>query len=143
MIFSCRFWGTAPGKTSSYGFEGPSAFLDDKLEQIKVKKIKEKGDYAGNLKWIALENRYFLSSIIPETFENAHMRLSLKDDNLLESRFIQALDEIAPGVSACVGISSLFWTQKHGCSKGIKIMASIKPLTSAGSMLSPNHACGL
>jgi len=73
-----------------YGFEGPSALINNKLEQIKVKKIEDKNTYSGTFKWIALQDRYFMSSILPENNEDVHegkMRLLFKD-NILEAQYI-------------------------------------------------------
>ncbi|MBW1814934.1 MAG: membrane protein insertase YidC, partial [Deltaproteobacteria bacterium] len=49
-----------------YGFEGPSAMIGDKIEEVKPKKVKEKNIFSGDLKWVAIQDRYFISSIIPK-----------------------------------------------------------------------------
>ena len=46
-----------PNDKQSYGFEGPSALIDKKLEEIKIKNIADQSTYAGNIKWIALQDR--------------------------------------------------------------------------------------
>ena len=87
---------TGDGK-SRFGFEGPSLFLNNKLEQIKMKKIEEKNIYSGKLGWIALQDRYFMSSIISEKNEEASMRLFLKPDHLLEAELLQPEQVIQSG----------------------------------------------
>jgi YidC/Oxa1 family membrane protein insertase len=89
--------GSAPTAGSRYGFEGPSAFIDEKLEEVKIKKIAEKSTYAGHLKWIGVQDRYFLMSVIPENVEEAAMRLSLKGDNLIEAQYLGPDTDIRPG----------------------------------------------
>ncbi len=79
------------------GFQGPSTLIDDRLEQIKLKKIKDKNVYGGNLKWIAIQDRYFLSSIIPQKPVDAQLRLFLKDDNYLEAQYLQPESVVEPG----------------------------------------------
>jgi YidC/Oxa1 family membrane protein insertase len=79
------------------GFQGPSTLIDDRLEQIKLKKIKDKNVYSGNLKWIAIQDRYFLSSIIPQKSVDAKLRLFLKDDNFLEAQYLQPESIVQPG----------------------------------------------
>lgn len=82
-----------------YGFEGPSALINNKLEQIKVKKIEDKNIFSGTFKWIALQDRYFMSSILPGNNENTQegtMRLLFKD-NILEAHYILPKIMIAPG----------------------------------------------
>ena len=87
----------APGKSARYGFEGPSALLNDELEQIKIKKIKDKSEYAGKLTWIAVQDRYFISSVIPKEPYEAVMHLALTPDNMLESSYVQPASVIQPG----------------------------------------------
>ena len=77
-----------PGDASMYGFEGPSALIDKKLEQIKLKKIKDKNIFTGELRWIAVQDRYFMSSIIPVSAVDASMRLFLDKNNVLEAQYL-------------------------------------------------------
>ncbi|MDI6688121.1 MAG: membrane protein insertase YidC, partial [Desulfobacterales bacterium] len=81
----------------NYGFEGPSAMINNSLEQIKAKKIKDKNIYTGVLQWIAVQNRYFMSSIIPTKPVEASMRLFLQDD-LLEAQYVQPNTIIKQGM---------------------------------------------
>jgi YidC/Oxa1 family membrane protein insertase len=85
-------------ETAGYGFEGPSALINGKLEQVKIKKIEDKNIYPGKLTWIAVQDRYFISCLIPETPVEASMRLFLKpENNVLENQFVQPASEIRPG----------------------------------------------
>jgi YidC/Oxa1 family membrane protein insertase len=73
-----------------YGFEGPSALINNKLEQIKTKKLEDKSIFSGTFKWIALQDRYFMSSILPlnnEDAEEGTMKLLL-EDNILKAHYI-------------------------------------------------------
>jgi YidC/Oxa1 family membrane protein insertase len=80
-----------------YSFEGPSALIDGKLEEIKQKKIKDKNEYSGNIKWIAIVDRYFMKSLIPLDATSGVMKLSLEGDGVLGSRFIDQEVTIQPG----------------------------------------------
>jgi YidC/Oxa1 family membrane protein insertase len=84
-------------KKSGYTFEGPCALIDGKLEQIKQKKIKDKSDYAGEIKWLAIVDRYFMKSVIPLDDTNGVMKLSLDSDGVLGSRFIGSENTIQSG----------------------------------------------
>ncbi len=88
---------TTGEQKSRFGFEGPSLLLNNKLKQIKMKKIEEKNIYSGKLGWIALQDRYFMSSIISEKNEEASMRLFLKPDHILEAEFLLPEQVIQPG----------------------------------------------
>jgi YidC/Oxa1 family membrane protein insertase len=80
-----------------YAFEGPSAMLNDGLEQIKIKKIKEKQENPGKFKWIAIVDRYFIKSIIPSEETEGMMKLSLVDETLIKSRLILPENRIDTG----------------------------------------------
>jgi len=79
-----------------YGFVGPSALINDKLEQIKIKKIEDQDEYKGNIKWISVEDRYFLSSVIPGIESNGSMKLAVKD-NTVVNQLVFPMFEISPG----------------------------------------------
>lgn len=89
----------APPENNSYGFEGPSTLINNSLEQIKLKSLKDKTLYTGKLRWFALESRYFMSAVLPaNSAEDVGMNLSLSaDGKILESRYIQPLTTIQPG----------------------------------------------
>lgn len=68
------------GEKRTFGFEGPSAFVDDNLEQVKQKGIDENKEIKGKIHWIAGESRYFISSIIPKTPLDAKMKVVKKEE---------------------------------------------------------------
>jgi len=85
--------------TTMYGFEGPSALINNSLQQIKAKKIKDKNIYTGTLEWVTVQDRYFMSSIIATKPVEASMRLFLsQDDMLLEAQYMQPETVIQPGM---------------------------------------------
>ena len=75
-------------KESRYGFTGPSALINNKLTQIKTKKIKDKNIYTGEVKWVAVQNRYFMSAIIPDDPVDGSMHLYV-DDKVLINRYVR------------------------------------------------------
>ena len=82
-----------------YGFEGPSALINNKLEQIDTDDIEEKSTFSGTFKWIALQDRYFMSSILPANNSDdpdGTMKL-LFEDNILEARYILPRIKVHPG----------------------------------------------
>lgn len=86
----------SPDNGSRIGFEGPSALINNKLEQIEIKKIKKQDIYPGNLKWIAVQDRYFMSAIIPEKPVDASMHLSFDDKKILTNTYVQPEHTIDP-----------------------------------------------
>jgi YidC/Oxa1 family membrane protein insertase len=83
-------------ENKGYGFVGPSALINDNLEQIKTKKIEDKDEYKGNIKWISVEDRYFLSSIIPSAEVDSSIKL-VADDNIVENQLVNPMFELSPG----------------------------------------------
>lgn len=81
-----------------YGFVGPSALINDKLEQVKIKKIEDKSEYSGKIKWIGVEDRYFISSIIPGEETDGKMKLSLNDETVT-NRLVNPAFELVRGSS--------------------------------------------
>jgi len=75
----------APGKGSSSGFEGPCAYINDKLEQIPVKEFDKKGTLAGKIDWAGIETQYFMSAAIPEALSGNSVRFRFSNEkNLVE-----------------------------------------------------------
>ena len=79
-----------------YGFVGPSALINDSLEQIKPKKIEDKNRYDGKIKWIGIEDRYFISSIIPGEEIEGSIKLGL-NDKIVTNQLINPKFELSPG----------------------------------------------
>ncbi len=79
-----------------YGFVGPSALINEKLEQVKTKKIEDKDEYKGTIKWISVEDRYFLASIIPGSEVNGSMKLAAID-NVVVNQLVNPMFALSPG----------------------------------------------
>jgi YidC/Oxa1 family membrane protein insertase len=86
----------APEGKSRYGFEGPSAWIDNGLEEIKIKDIKKKDVYTGEITWISVQDRYFMSAIIPKEPYKASLHLSLNSGSILKSSYMQPVSTIKP-----------------------------------------------
>jgi len=89
--------GKAPGDKRMYAFEGPSALINDELEEFKTKKLKDQDTFDGKIKWVALQTRYFMSSLLPEQIEEASLHLELKSDKFVTARYRQPEKAIQPG----------------------------------------------
>jgi YidC/Oxa1 family membrane protein insertase len=99
---------TLPNDARMYGFEGPSALIDKDLEEVKIKNIEDQNTYPGNVKWVALQDRYFMMSIIPEEVGEASMRLYLKGDDLIEAQYALPDSVIGPGTQHTYKYSLFF-----------------------------------
>jgi len=95
-------------KSGSQSFEGPSALINNSLEQVKLKDIEEKNTYSGVIKWIAVQDRYFMAAIIPKISLETDIRLKLKDKRYLESQYLNPEKEIRPGSQEKVEFNIFF-----------------------------------
>ncbi|WP_373499977.1 membrane protein insertase YidC [Desulfococcus sp.] len=107
-MLSIGLSGHSPEKEASYGFEGPSALINNGLEQIKIKSIKEKNTYEGKIGWTAIESRYFFTGVIPKAVEDARLHLSVNNDNLLESQYIVPEVKVDPATQKTVAFDLFF-----------------------------------
>jgi YidC/Oxa1 family membrane protein insertase len=89
--------GRAPGEKRMYAFEGPSALIDNKLEEIKTKKLEDKNTFDGKIKWVGLQSRYFMTAVIPDQVNEASLHLSLNPDQFLSAQYRQPEKTIPPG----------------------------------------------
>lgn len=83
-------------KKSRFGFEGPSALINNKLKKVEIKDFEEKNIYSGELGWVALQDRYFMSSLIPKEVIETDMKLSLIDETLVVAQYVQPDISINP-----------------------------------------------
>jgi YidC/Oxa1 family membrane protein insertase len=66
----------------SYIFEGPSALVDGKLNQVKIKKNKTPDIINGKIQWIAFEDRYFMTNLIAKEPKQSSMRVVIGEKKL-------------------------------------------------------------
>jgi YidC/Oxa1 family membrane protein insertase len=81
----------------AYGFEGPSAMINGDLNEVDVDDIADNNIFPGKIKWIAVQDRYFMKGIIPTQVQEASMRLFVKEDNLVEAQYLNPVSDIRPG----------------------------------------------
>jgi YidC/Oxa1 family membrane protein insertase len=85
------------GKKSRYGTIGPSLLVDRSLENVPVDEISKKNTFSGNIKWIALESQYFMTSVIPLKEQAGVVRLSVLHDKEVEAQYLEPEQSIDPG----------------------------------------------
>jgi len=96
--FAVSLVNSGPEDARQFSFEGPFAFVDNKLEEVKVKDLDEKNTLTGNISWAGVTDQYFMCAIIPEESSAATVRLSHNtEENLVEVKYIQPGKQLAPG----------------------------------------------
>ena len=81
---------------SRYVFSGPAALIDGELNEIKIKKIASQDKYEGRIGWMAYEDQYFMSAIIPQKPREATMRLGVISAETLEAIYIDPSGPVPP-----------------------------------------------
>jgi YidC/Oxa1 family membrane protein insertase len=87
-----------------FSFAGPQALVNDELEEIKVKKIKEDRFYSGVIKWAGYGDKYFISSVIPREPQNTKLRISKSSTDVISIDIIEPI-ELNYGEKAMYGYS--------------------------------------
>jgi len=88
---------------NDYGFEGPSALINDHLEKLELDDLDEKSSFAGKIKWISMQDRYFISGLIPKQENAAEMKLHLDENNTLKTVYVCPLPALSPGEMQRIG----------------------------------------
>ncbi|MBW1899472.1 MAG: membrane protein insertase YidC, partial [Deltaproteobacteria bacterium] len=91
-------------KSNSYGFEGPSALINDKLEKVDLDDIDEKNSFTGNIKWVSMQDRYFISGLIPRQKNSAAMKLYLDENRSLKTTYSCPVPSLSPGEIQRIGL---------------------------------------
>lgn len=67
-----------PPSGSTFVFQGPFAYINQELEEIDIDDIAEKNVYAGPIAWAGIEDRYFMTALVPENVLETEIRLALE-----------------------------------------------------------------
>lgn len=87
----------APAKKRVYGFVGPSVMIEKTVEEVAVKDLDEKNSFSGAIKWVSVQDRYFISSLMPQQVQEADVKLAIVGANVLQSQYIQPQQNLGPG----------------------------------------------
>ncbi len=85
---------------SPYGFEGSSTLIGKNVEEIDYGDIEDKDTYSGDIKWVAFQDRYFLSALIPKEKSENKKDSKLKiliDQDIQKTRYIEPFNAIHSG----------------------------------------------
>lgn len=83
--------GNIPSKATGYrSFVGVALLLDGKLKQLKPKnkEIKAGKNLSGQIGWIAYEDKYFMSAIVPDEQEAASFKGGLLPSGVLKATYM-------------------------------------------------------
>ena len=73
---------------SRYVFTGPAALVDGELREIDPNDLDEEGEQAGRIGWVAYEDRYFASAILPGEAAKAGIKISGTPGKYIKTTYI-------------------------------------------------------
>ncbi|MEJ2365031.1 MAG: membrane protein insertase YidC [Deltaproteobacteria bacterium] len=84
---------------SRYTFQGPALFSNNKLEEVKFKKIKGEMEVPGPIDWVAYTSQYFTMAVVPIDLVPNHAQLEALDTarQMVESTLIGPKITLQPG----------------------------------------------
>ena len=84
---------------SRYSFQGPALFANDKLQEVKIKKIEGETQFPGPIDWIAYTSQYFSMAVVPIDLAPNHAQLEALDiaRQMVETTFIGPKITLQPG----------------------------------------------
>jgi len=83
-------------KRSYYSYIGLVMLLNNKLEEIEVEKTSEKEALSGQIEWMAYEDDYFISAIIPEKSTKGVFKGYLSPSGFLEGTYLPPSVSLGP-----------------------------------------------
>ena len=93
--------------SSRITFEGAMAYLDNGLEEIKVKDIADTPELTGTFRWIGVTDRYFMNVLIPEEPVDATLRMKAVGEDLVISELVHPEARLGTGESQVFNYKAL------------------------------------
>lgn len=106
-------------KKSYYSYVGLVLLLDDELKEIKTKKVSEENVVRGQVDWLAYEDDFFISAIIPEGQVRGIFKGRLLPSGLLEGSYRPPAISISPSQSVSTVYTLYFGPRDMGILKGL------------------------
>ncbi len=80
-----KYWDD-DAERDAYSFAGPATLVDGKLEEVKVKKLKEETPtYGTEAVWTSIQSKYFLDAVVPLEEALEQIRLSRDNDRIVNT----------------------------------------------------------
>jgi YidC/Oxa1 family membrane protein insertase len=83
-------------KRGMYSYAGLILLVEDELEKIKIKKTSQEKKLEGQIQWMAYEDNYFISAVVPKTPSTYAFTGNLLPSGQLEGSYTASSVSIAP-----------------------------------------------
>jgi len=89
---------------STVSFVGPSLYINKEMIDVKPGKIEKENVYKGHINWMAIQDRYFIMSLISKDNSDSEINLAYDEKSeLIETGILRATGDIAPGTQKEIG----------------------------------------
>jgi YidC/Oxa1 family membrane protein insertase len=79
------------------GFQGPSALINDNLEEIDIDDLDDKNRFEGEVQWVGNQTRYFLSGVVPREPVETAVQVNMKGESIIENQYLTPETVFNPG----------------------------------------------
>ena len=95
--FSANIKGLPPKEGGSYySYAGLALLLNGKLEELEIEEESDNQLVKGRIEWIAYEDNYFISAIVPSVPERGIFKGRMMPSGVLEGTYLQPAVSISP-----------------------------------------------
>lgn len=70
--------------------------ISDEVNRIELKEVKENKTFSGDIKWAGFEDKYFVSSLIPQESQDSTLNLSRNENRAVDFQLISPMAKIPP-----------------------------------------------
>ncbi len=91
-----------------YSFIGSAVYIDNELEELDKGDLEDNPEMAGNIDWVAYENEYFISAVIPgEKEKSKYTGVLQPSTGIITATHISAPFDVTPSAAAAKEYSLL------------------------------------
>lgn len=83
-------------KHSYYSYVGFAILLNDKLEEVKIKKVSDEKLHTGRIGWVGYEDAFFISAVVPDNSQKGTFKAHLLPSGLLEGALTHPSISVEP-----------------------------------------------
>jgi len=99
----------APVGIGGYIFEGPAVLLNSELNEIAIDDIKERKFFDGSISWVAVEDRYFISAVLPTGYETESLQAQMQIKNDIITTYLKLPSmNVSPGTQKTITFQLFF-----------------------------------